>query len=593
MTQDTGQSNPMDSSFWRTATHIVAGAAAGIGAKDGGEAMRNGVYVGTALQNSYLKEKQFEYNKTAKEKYDAQREESMELDNKLKRARLEQYENSQKDDDFLGELKAINSLLGGQTMSYRQPTFGRITTSQPTERMGLDYPLDEKEAERIESINKYSETMANVDAYMLSTEHYLSKGGKQSEIMSKALGAKLDMKIVTLGDGSKAVKTPFGFFEATHENASKIKALYQEKKLAEEQKLIQMRRTRHTAASGAQSYLLKHMNELNLDTKEKIHFAEKYSQEVAGKPHMARTMDFAHTANRLIKAKDKEFSQTEKAELANKLKKANVKFHQSDKGEYYIDGKSFNDYVNRFNNGERIEVMSDSMQKVDENLISQMYGRAGIDNLAQNLLTEAKGYSDRRTESQEAQLQSELGKFAQQARIASQAKAEAELMKEQVKGQKTQSDIIKGQWSKSSPEEIMNALQFNATEQEAYHKQLAEEMSRRFSDKKGYMKTLKSEYKELTGEELNLETIDATAMSLIKQLPVFEKMFSAKQEDYIGKMILKRLTRDRTPNRIIDVNERIGANFKALKSQKTLEENLKANKEKKSILDSLLEDGEE
>lgn len=593
MTQDTGQKNPMDSSFWRTATHIVAGAAAGIGAKDGGQAMRNGVYVGTALQNSYLKEKEFEYNRNAREKYNAQREETMELDNKLKRARLDQYENNQKDDDFLGELKAINSLMGGRTMSYRQPTFRRITASQPTEKMGVDYPLDEKEAERIESINKYSETMANVDAFMLSTEHFLTKGGRQSEIMSKTLGTKLDMKVVTLGDGSKAVKTPFGFFEATHENASKIKALYQEKKLAEEQKLVQMRRARHTAASGAQSYLLKHMNELNLDTKEKIHFAEKYSQEVAGKPHMARTMDFAHTANRLIKAKDKEFSQTEKAELVNKLKKSNVKFHQSDKGEYYIDGKTFNDYVNRFNNGERIEVMSDSMQKVDENLISQMYGKAGIDNLAQNLLGEAKGYSDRRSEAQAQEMKAGLSIYAQKERIKAQASEEADLMKDQIKEQKTQRDIVKGKWSKSSPEEIMETLEFNATEREEYSKQLSEEMSRRFSDKKGYMKTLKSEYQELTGSPLDLESIDNTAMSLIKQLPVFEKMFSSKQEEFIGKMVLKRLTRDRTPNRITNTNKKLDANFKALQSKRTLEKNIEANKKKASVLDSILDDGEE
>jgi hypothetical protein len=593
MTQDTGQANPMDSSFWRTATHIVAGAAAGIGARDGGQAMRNGVYVGTALQNSYLKEKEFEYNRAAREKYDAQREESMELDNKLKKQRLELYENKQKDDDFLGELKAINSMMGSQVMRNRQESFRRITASHPGAQEGLFYPLDEKEAEKIESVTKYSETMANVDAYMLATEHYLTKGGKQAELMHKALGAKLGLSIKTLDNGEKVVLTPFGTFPANYQNASKLKKMFHDKKLAEEQLLIQMRRTRHTAASGAQSYLLKHMSDLNLDSKDKLLIAQQYSKEIAGKPHMARTMDFAHTANRLIKSKDKEFSETEKAELVTKLKKANVNFHRSNKGEYYIDGKSFNEYVNRFNNGEPIKVMSDSMQKVDENLVSQMYGRAGIDNLAQNLLKEAEGYSEKRTQDQASQLQSELSKYAQKKRIDAQADIEADLLKEQAVTQKRTKDIVSGKWSKSSPEEIMETLKFNTTEREAYHKQLASEMSRRFSDKKGYMNTLKKEYQELTGSPLDLENINSTAMATIKQLPVFEKMFSSKQEDNIGKMILKRLTRDRTQNRVTDVNRRLDANYKALESERILKKNAESKLKKASVLDSILDDGEE
>ncbi len=591
MTQDTGMKEGFDWSS--SALHILAGAAAGIGAKDGGEALQRGVYVGTALQNSRLKQRQFEQNSRDQEKFGKLKEEQMVLDNQYKQKRLDMMD-AEKDSGFLKRFQMLRSVTAPRAMSYRKSTFDRIT--QPVDTDGaMTYPLDEKDAEFVESVNKFAETEADTDALVYSLVQ-AEGGDKEAEFISKALGVKYGISTEVDSNGNKFFKTPYGAFPAEYASADKLKKRIREEKMAVEKKVTDLRRTRHLASSGAQKHMLNNMMESNLDSKQKVHIAEQYAKEISGNPIMARSQDFAHTAKSILEAKDPRMVQFELAELTTKLKKGNVSYHQNPKdGSYYVNGKEFNDYVNRYNSGDKVNVMpeGDGMIKVDENLVKDIYDRSGLNNLSDSYMSQVDKMSESRQNQMKVALQSELGMYAQKERLESDIKRESDIKSEEITDQRKAQKIQKGDWSKASPEEVIGAYQLNTTEVEVYNEELAIAMNKRFSDNAGYMNTLKKEYKEFTGNEYDPKNPDASALAVVKQLPIFDKVFSSKQEESVGKSILRKLVRDRKANRVKDVNDRMGAQFEALKSQRNLESNAKASQNKSNVLGSLLDDGEE
>ncbi len=597
MTQDTGmdQGNGMPTSnFWRGAMHIVAGGLAGVSGRDGNDAIFRGAQIGSSLQNSYIKDQQFQQGMRDRKKYNQYRDEQHELDTEYKRKRNDLMGARDADNEFMSDIKMMESLSSSRAMGYKGQSMSRLTARKPTDG-SLTYPVNEKDAERIQSISKGHETLSEIDMLVYSMYESESGQSKKASKFAKILGMKHGVSIETGESGNRFIKTKFGAFPLELESAKKIKALYEKDVTSQEAKLSDIWSTRQTAYSGAQKHILGKMDDLNLDSKDKIIRAEEYAKKIASNPVQSKTMDFVHTFDRLVRSKDKEFSALEKAEVVNKLKKSGIEFHMSDKGEPYINAKQFDDAVNRLNPGERVEVIGGTeMVKVDEKLVSLMYGKSGLDNLSKEFTDKAKSDSNKRDQAIAQRAQQEFDMDLQGKMNTQKASVFGKELDDNRKQARLEKDILKKRWSKADPEQIMDTFQFKETEREDFEEQLATEMHRTFSSKSGYMKTFKSEYKELTGNEYKPGEANASDVSIVKNSPKLQKIFGSdtKTTDRISKRILSKLVRDRKANLKKNANDRLDAEFKANKAEERRVQNQQAVEKKTSVLDSILSDGE-
>lgn len=596
-----------DFTFNRAALHILGGAVAGFGARDGGEALERGVRVGTALQNSYLKEKQFYQNQQDSQRYNDLREKSMNLDMQYKQKRLDAMDQDTAGNDFLRRLDVLNKMTGGQSAGYRKDYISRAT--QPIATDGLTYPIDEKQAELIDSMTKGSETLADLNMLMYSMHEAENSDSvsvkKEAQFASKVLGMKHGISIVDTPNG-KFIKTRHGSYPLAYESADKIRQAYENDVNSTRGKLEDIYRTRNTAASASQKHILKKISGMGLDVKQELQIAQQYSSEIVQNPVMARSMDIANSLDRLLSAKDPKFTQMEQAELASKFEKGNVIYSQdAQTGAFLVNPESLNEYINRFNGGEKVDVVDGmgvkgGMVPVDATLVQDLFNRSGLNNLSEKYTTESKSIAERRVREASDKMRSEFSMYQQQKIFDAELDVKKTVAKEEALTQAKRDRIKGGDWTGASPDEVMDSNDFNATERENFERELSTKMSQTFIQDN--VSFIKKKYKEFTGNDFSggvdekgkpvpME-LDTTVIRLIQDLPEFQKQFKddAKSIDRLSKTVLRRMVHPerRKASRVIDANDRL--QYKEAQNiawSESIQNSIK-EKNKKSQLDSIL-----
>jgi hypothetical protein len=604
------QPSENESIFNRGALHILTGAIAGWGARDGGEALERGVRVGSALQNSYLREKQFNQNQQDSQRYNDLREKSMNLDMQYKQKRLDAMDQEESGNLFYKRLDAMNRMSQQQTAGYRKEYVTGASQPRPTD--GVTYPVSEKQAELIDNMTKGSETLADLNSLMYSMHEAETSNSKsvkeEAGFMSKALGLKHGISVIDTPNG-KIIKTRHGNFPFSYESADKIRKAYENDVNSSRGKLEDIYRTRNNATSASQKFLMKNLADLHLDPKQSLLIAQQYSSDIAQNPVMERSMDLANRLDRLISVKDPKFAQMEKTELVNLLDKAEVKYMKSsDDGQYMINAASLNDYINRFNGGQRVEVADDmgvlgAMIPVDANLVKDIFNRSGLNNLKDTYINEAKDISDRRVKAMTQATQASFGEYAMKEEFkAGLAIREKVATDEALTASKQRRIVEKNDWTGASPDEVMDSYNFNVTEREEFERELSSKMSQTYI--KDNVSFIKKKYKEFTGKEFSGEKdakgneipmeLDTTVIKLIQDLPEFQKQFKedSKSVDRLGKTILRRMATPerRKAARIIDANDKREYKQAGEYASELMKKNANSVQSIKKQLDSILED---
>jgi hypothetical protein len=460
--QQTQQETPfLKTGFGRAAMHIMAGAAAGIGGRDGADALARGIQVGTALQGSYLRDEQFKRDSRRQQEGDELRRVGLRLDNQYKQKRLE---NAFDDDGkFLRNFQVLRNLTAGQTMKYKRESFERLTRRQPSDGT-ITYPIDENQAGAMQRISKGAETLSELDVLFFSLDQAES-GNEQAKFISRALLTKSGMKVITADSGNRFIKTPFGTFPFEHDSAAKIKALYERDIFANEQKLQDIWQTRGKASSGAQKFMLNRIGGMDLDAKQSIQVAETYARDVASNPLQARSLNFAHTADRVLNQKDPGMLQYELPELLAEFKRGSVEFHQAKNGDFYVDGKSFNRYINKFNSGDDVKILDEANVKVDKNMIEDIMNRSGLNSKAEQYIQDAATISNMRSNSKAQAMEAEFAADFRKKISTQRAAAAGEGFKEEAAQNRIQRDIKQGRLAKHSFETIVDNLTYPVTEE--------------------------------------------------------------------------------------------------------------------------------
>jgi hypothetical protein len=235
---------------------------------------------------------------------------------------------------------------------------------------------------------------------------------------------------------------------------------------ANENKLSDIWKTRGKAQSGAQKFMLNRTGGMNLEAKQHIQLAETYAREIAENPLQARSLNFAHTVDRFLNKKDPEMSKFEVSELVTELKKGSVEFHQAKNGDFYVDGKSFNRYINKFNPNEDIKMLDDEKVKVDKNMVEDIMNASGINSKAEGFIKSAADISNIRTERQAAAMENEFAADLRGKRNTQVAAAEGEVLKTEAKQGKLQRDIKRGKLAGLSFDQIIDNATYTIEQDE-------------------------------------------------------------------------------------------------------------------------------
>jgi len=457
-----------DSGFNRSALHIIAGAAGAIGSKDGMEAMQRGVAIGSGLQKSYLREKEFENNRRRQDDEDVRRDERHDLDMQIGESRLEQAEAS----TFHRRLSTVQALTSKKTQQYRRNFYDRVTRRQPTDGT-LTYPIDEPMADQIEQHTKSSETRSNMDALFFSMNAARDGSSpaaqKEAKFMSDVYLMKAGGTIIK-GESGDFVKFDWTdkAYPVTMASAREIKKDLDIKLKAEEDKIVDLYKTRNLANSGAQIHILNRLNRAGGDNSviggtEKALFAEQYAKEIAQSPLQTRSMGMAHSMKRLLSGQDKESSQFERAELVKQFEKAGIKWDQyKTNGKFVINGKQMNDYFNKFNDGPRITVAPEDEQViVNDRLIKMMFDNSGLNNLSDKYVDKAVQFAGQKEQQIKAQMQAKFGAQMDEGRRDNQLAFEKKRGLAQVDKSIISDDIKSGAFSKYSYGEIIDNGKIN------------------------------------------------------------------------------------------------------------------------------------
>lgn len=472
MTQDAGMmegnGQPV-SSFWRGAMHILGGAAAASTARNAGEAIYRGAQVGNALQNSYIKDQQFRYGLQRQSQMDQMKAQQHEMDLKLKQKRLDQYETDKADDSFMRKLQMIDSLTAPTAMQNKRATMSRLTARQPTDG-SLTYPIDQPRAERIIESTQSPQKLAKLKGLIFAfTES--RNGSKAAQEYVDILGPELGISVEKTKDGTEYIKDKYlGTFPLDYESAHKIFERRKAMLESEESQLADMHRMRHLPAQGAMLHLDKRINELklNIENPDKSRFLSQYAQEISNNPVQSALLDLAHPMDRLVKGKDGEMSKMEMQELANKFKKAGIKHnYDAETNEHFIDGKAFNDAINRFNPNERFSLLPEGqMVKVDDKLIATMFEDSGLNNLRDKYLSDMKQISDINDQNNANFLQSKLQAKKRDLMMSEEAKVYGDELAADSKERIKLRDIKAGKYSKYSFDEIAENVSFKVDDKE-------------------------------------------------------------------------------------------------------------------------------
>jgi hypothetical protein len=631
LTQDQGGSGSgfFDSGFNRAALHVIAGAGASIGSRDGVQALQRGAKIGSHLQNSYLKEKQFEENKRRQAESDVMRRERHDLDIQLGEARLGQAAKS----DFFSKLKATQALTQSRTSQYDRGFYNRVTKRQPTDG-SLTYPIDEPMADRIKAHTRGSESRSNMDALFFSMDQAMNNPNpaaqKEAKFMSEIFLQKAGGTIIK-GESGDFVRFDWSdkAYPVNHASAREIKKDLDIKLQSEEDKIVGLYQTRNTAISGSQIHILNRLDASgaggSLNTTEKALYAEQYSKEIASNPLQSRTMELAHKMKRLITGADKKSAQFEMAELSATFEKAGIKWDQyMSNGKFVVNGKQMNDYFNKFNRGTRVNVAPDEDQViVDEDLVKRMFETSGLNNLSDRYVDQAVSIAGKRDQAQAAQMEAKYGDQIRSGRISTQLAVEKQDALAGASDRRLMRDISKGKIAEHSYEKVKDnlVLDFGKGQQANFRdipglsetvdfmadRKFAAEMT-----KKSSFGELSKKYKDqfgfnlkhvLMGADTDGDVSEEQASSLLRnalswmatQDASIKKQYDGNKLESMRKAEVRKVIRN--PRGYIEAMRGRNAAVNQQQTQQNMNQqmdnkNKEAARKSKSVLDSLLPGGE-
>jgi len=396
-TQDSG-----DFDFGKAALSVLSGAAAGAATSNIGVGFGAGL---ATVEQQRERERQRAIQDRQLQQRDIltqQRIEAGELGIQEQRARIQQREDQGVVSDFKQELDAIMSINKPNMMRYQKENISKATKKLETDG-ALSYGINEIQGKLIDTRTRASKELALTDAYLFSLHRSITSDSPAEKAaanrMQRVIGLELGNEYIPAqGDKPARIKTDYGIFPVEIASAQKIKDAAHAEVEAVRKNYEHHFRTRNLIGYAAEDTMYQGMSEmLDLKTGQLGKFAQGYLDEVQGNDFLGRNLTIAHGMDRILKSKDPDHIKYELSAISDILDKGGVKYHPDPNGEFYIDAKGFNEFVNRYNNeSQTINVIDGTgLVKVDEALVQKIFNRSGLTSLKDKWLSQADSMNKR------------------------------------------------------------------------------------------------------------------------------------------------------------------------------------------------------